>query len=251
MLELTTLEPDASATQKTALSARAEDDSQQRKDKHLTREEIRKQIREVGVIPSIRLESAETAVFAAENVAAGGIPIVEIAATIPGSDQVIRDLTRRFPKLIVGAEVVAGLDEARRQLDAGAMFLTGPAFDPGVTGYCVEEKIVVIPGALTPTEVLFAHRAGADFVKVFPCSFVGGDRYIRALQAPLPQVPLIAAGGVTQGTAASFISAGAAAIGVGEDLIPRQAVRIKDGPWIRELAARFLNFVRQARAAME
>jgi len=108
-------------------------DSQRRKDKHLTREEIRKQIREVGVIPSIRVESAEAAIFAAENVAAGGIPIVEIAATIPNSYQVIHDLTHRFPTLIVGAEVVAGLDEARRQLDAGAMFLTGPAFDLEVT----------------------------------------------------------------------------------------------------------------------
>jgi 2-dehydro-3-deoxyphosphogluconate aldolase/(4S)-4-hydroxy-2-oxoglutarate aldolase len=131
------------------------------------------------------------------------------------------------------------------------MFLTGPAFDPEVTGYCLEHQIVVMPGALTPSEVLFAHRAGADFVKVFPCSLVGGERYIRALKAPLPQVLLIAAGGVTQGTAAGFISAGAVAIGVGEDMIPRQAVRIKEGPWIRELASRFLNFVRQARAAME
>ena len=226
-------------------------DSQRRKDKHLTREEIRKQILEVGVIPSIRVESAEAAIFAAENVAAGGIPIVEIAATIPNSYQVIHDLTHRFPTLIVGAEVVAGLDEARRQLDAGAMFLTGPAFDLEVTGYCVEHQIVVLPGALTPTEVLLAHKAGADFVKVFPCLYIGGEKYIRALKAPLPHVPLVAAGGVTQGTAANFISAGAVAIGVGEDLIPRQAVRFKEGAWIRELASRFLNFVRQARAEME
>jgi 2-dehydro-3-deoxyphosphogluconate aldolase/(4S)-4-hydroxy-2-oxoglutarate aldolase len=217
----------------------------------LNREEIRKQIREFGLIPSIRVDSAESAIFAAENVAAGGIPLVEITATIPNSDQVIRDLTRRFPTLIVGAEVISGLDQARRELDAGAMFLTGPGFDPEVTGYCVEEEIVVIPGALTPTEVMHAYNAGADFVKVFPCSYVGGENYIRALKAPFPHVPLIAAGGVTQSTAPHFISAGAVALGVGEDLIPLQAVRIREGAWIRELAARFLNFVKQARAEME
>ncbi len=217
----------------------------------MTREDVRKQIRETGLIPSIRVDSAEAAIFAAENLAAGGIPIVEITTTIPNSDRVIRDLTKRFPTLIVGAEVVAGLDQARRELDAGAMFLTGPGFDPEVTQYCAEEEILVIPGALTPTEVMNAYKAGGDFVKVFPCSNVGGANYIRALKAPLPHVQLVAAGGVTQSTAPHYITAGAIAIGVGEDLIPRQAVRLREGAWIRELAARFLNFVKQARAEME
>ena len=98
---------------------------------HWTREQIRKQIRETGLIPSVRVDSAEAAIFASEQVAAGGIPIVEIAATIPNSDQVIRDLTDRFPKLIVGAEVISGLDEAHRKLDSGAMFLTGPGYSAG------------------------------------------------------------------------------------------------------------------------
>lgn len=217
----------------------------------MTREEIRNQIQAVGLIPSIRVESPEAAIFAAENVLAGGIPIVEIAATIPNSDQVIHDLAHRFPSLIVGAEAVAGVDEARRKLDAGARFLTGPGLDTEIVGFCVKQEVVVLPGALTPTEVLLAHKAGADFVKVFPCSHVGGEKYIRALKAPLPHVPLIAAGGVTQSTASNFISAGAAALGIGEDLIPRQAIRFKEGAWIRELASRFVNFVRQSRAAME
>jgi 2-dehydro-3-deoxyphosphogluconate aldolase/(4S)-4-hydroxy-2-oxoglutarate aldolase len=217
----------------------------------LNRDEIREQIRSVGLIPSIRVDSPEAAVFAAENVEAGGIPIVEIACTIPNAGKVIHDLTQRFPGLIVGAEVMAGLDEARRQLDAGAMFLTGPGFDPTVTAYCVEHGVVVIPGALTPTEIMAAHRVGADFVKVFPCADVGGARYIRALKAPLPHVSLVAAGGVTQSTAAQFITAGAVALGVGEDLIPRRAIRSSDGAWIRELASRFRSFVRTARAQME
>jgi 2-dehydro-3-deoxyphosphogluconate aldolase/(4S)-4-hydroxy-2-oxoglutarate aldolase len=217
----------------------------------LTREEIRKQIRDLGLIPSIRVDSAEAAIFAAESVAAGGIPIVEITTTIPNSDQVIRDLTQRFPSIIVGAEIIGGLEQARRKLDAGAMFLTGPGFDAEVTGYCVEQEVVVIPGALTPTEIMLAYKAGADFVKVFPCSHVGGANYIRALRAPLPHVPLVAAGGVTQSAAPLFISAGAVALGVGEDLIPRQAIRFREGAWIRELASRFLTFVRQARAEMK
>ncbi len=218
---------------------------------HWTREQIRKQIRETGLIPSVRVDSAEAAIFASEQVAAGGIPIVEIAATIPKSDQVIRNLTDRFPKLIVGAEVISGLDEAHRKLDSGAMFLTGPGYSQEITRYCVEHEIAVIAGALTPTEVMLAYEAGADFVKVFPCAEVGGHHYIRALKAPLPHVPLIAAGGVTQSSAPHYITAGAVAIGVGEDLIPRQAVRLREGAWIRELAARFLNFVRQARAEMK
>jgi 2-dehydro-3-deoxyphosphogluconate aldolase/(4S)-4-hydroxy-2-oxoglutarate aldolase len=97
---------------------------------------------------------------------------------------------------------------------------------------------------------MLAYAAGADFVKVFPCADVGGERYIRALKAPLPHVPLIAAGGVTQGTASQFILAGAVALGVGEDLIPRQAIRFREGAWIQELASRFINFVRKARAEM-
>jgi 2-dehydro-3-deoxyphosphogluconate aldolase/(4S)-4-hydroxy-2-oxoglutarate aldolase len=216
-----------------------------------TREQIRQQIRETGLIPSIRVDSADAAMFAAEHVAAGGIPIVEIASTIPNSDQVIQDLTRRFPRLIVGAEVISGLDQARRKIDAGAMFLTGPGYSEPITRYCAEHEIAVVAGALTPTEVMLAFEAGADFVKVFPCAEVDGYHYIRALKAPLPHVPLIAAGGVTQSTAAHFITAGAIALGVGEDLIPRRAIRDREGAWIRELASRFLNFVRQARAEMQ
>ena len=130
------------------------------------------------------------------------------------------------------------------------MFLTGPGFDLEITGYCVEHQIVVIPGALTPTEVMLAHKAGADFVKVFPCSHVGGEHYIRALKAPLPHVPLIAAGGVTQSPLRDSSPAGATALGRwrGPDSAPGGP---REGAWIRELASRFVNFVRQARAEME
>jgi 2-dehydro-3-deoxyphosphogluconate aldolase/(4S)-4-hydroxy-2-oxoglutarate aldolase len=217
-------------------------------DTHLTREEALKQIREIGVIPFIRVDSTESVMFAAENVLAGGIPVLELASTIPRASQVVRDLTRRFPKLVVGCEITGGLDEARRQLDAGAVFLTSPGLDVEVVEFCAKHGFGILPGALTPTEVMLAHKAGADLVKVFPCAHVGDEHYIRALKAPLPHIELIAAGGVTQSAAPRFISAGATALGVGEDLFPRQAIRFKEAAWIRELAWRFVNFVRQARA---
>jgi len=212
----------------------------------MSREDICKKIREVGVIPSVRVKSAELALFAVEFVAAGGIPIAEIAATIPGSTQVISDLRQRFPSVITGGEVLS-LPEAERQFAAGAQFLTAPAFQPEIALFCRQHDCVFIPGALTPTEILAAHQSGADFVKVFPVGQVGGERYIRALKAPLPQVALVAAGGVTQSAAQAYIHAGAAALGVGEDLIPRQALRFREGAWIRELALRFRKFVEQAR----
>jgi 2-dehydro-3-deoxyphosphogluconate aldolase/(4S)-4-hydroxy-2-oxoglutarate aldolase len=209
-------------------------------------EEIRKQIREIGLVASVRVASDDAAMFAAENVFAGGVSVVEITATIPNSDLVIRDLTARFSSLVVGAEVLNGVEEAHSSLDAGAKFLTAPGFDPEVAELCKEREVAFIPGALTPTEIMHANKAGADFVKIFPCARVGGESYLRALKAPLPNVQLIAAGGVTQGTAARLISAGATALGVGEDLIPPQAIRFREGAWIRELASRFLHFVRLA-----
>ncbi len=212
----------------------------------MKREEIRNKIREIGIIPSVRVKSAELALFAVEYIAAGGIPIAEIAATIPGCTQVIADLRQRFPQVITGAEVLS-LEDAERQFEAGAQFLTAPAFQPEIADFCRQHDCVFIPGALTPTEILAAHRSGADYVKVFPVGEVGGEKYIRALKAPLPQVALIAAGGVTQSAAQAYIHAGAAALGVGEDLIPRQALRFREGAWIRELALRFRKFVEQAR----
>lgn len=217
----------------------------------MNRDDIKKQIREVGLIASVRVATDEDAIFAAENVLAGGVPIIEIAATIPHQEKVIRELTAGSPSLIVGAEVLKGCNEASRCLDAGAVFVTGPGFDPEIAKFCDERSIALIPGALTPTEILYAHRMGADFVKVFPCAHVGSDSYLRALRGPLPHVPLIAAGGVTQRSAARLISAGAVALGVGEDLIPRQAIRYRESAWIRELASRFVHFVRQAREEMK
>jgi 2-dehydro-3-deoxyphosphogluconate aldolase / (4S)-4-hydroxy-2-oxoglutarate aldolase len=216
----------------------------------MKREEVRARIEEVGIIPAIRVSSAEDAEFVVEAVSSGGIPIVEITLTVPGAIDVIAALARNSPDVIVGAGTVWDTETARRCLDAGAQFLTSTGLDLAVVAFAVKEGIVVFPGALTPTEVMMAWKAGSDFVKIFPCSQVGGVSYIRALKRPFPQVPLIAAGGVNQLTAGDFILAGAAALGIGGDLIPPKAIELRQPHRIRELARRYLSMVTNARAQM-
>jgi 2-keto-3-deoxy-6-phosphogluconate aldolase len=128
-------------------------------------------------------------------------------------------------------------------LGAGAKFLTSDGLVLPVVEFSAKENVVVFPGAFTPTEIIAARNAGSDFVKVVPCDAAGGDTYIRSLRAALPDVPLIAAGGITQLTAFNVISAGATALGVGRDLIPAEAVRLRQAGRIQELARRFLSFV--------
>ena len=213
----------------------------------MNRKNIRTRIQEVGIIPSIRVSSAEDARFAAEILSDGGIPIAEIAMTTPGATQVISELAKSAPDMIVGAGSVNDAESARRCLGAGAKFLTTDGLIQEIIEYANMEDTVVFPGALTPTEVIAAWRAGSDFVKVVPCAAVGGEKYLRALKAPLSQIPLIAAGGVNQQTAAGYILAGAAALGIGEALIPWEAVALRQSGRIRELARRFLNSVESAR----
>jgi 2-dehydro-3-deoxyphosphogluconate aldolase/(4S)-4-hydroxy-2-oxoglutarate aldolase len=153
--------------------------------------------------------------------------------------------------MIVGAGTLMDTEMARKCVDAGANFLTSPGLDPTIIEFATKKDVAVLAGALTPTEVISAWRAGSDFVKVFPCAQVGGDTYIKALKAPLPQIPLIAAGGVNQQTAANFILAGATAIGVGAELIPTEAIERRQSERIRELAQRFVGFVKDARARLE
>jgi len=213
----------------------------------MNREEVRTCIEEIGIIPIVRVSSAEEARFAAEAVASGGIPIVEMAMTVPGATEVISQLVRMAPEMIVGAGSVLDTEMARLCVDAGAKFLTSEGFDRELVEFAVKEGLAVLPGALTPTEVITAWKASADFVKIFPCAQLGGDSYIRALKAALPQVPLVAAGGVNQLTAGNLILAGATALGVGRELIPPGAIQQRRAGWIQELARRFLELVKTAR----
>lgn len=213
----------------------------------MTRQQVRSLIQEIGVLPAVRVSSAEDALFAAETVHNAGIPLAEITMTIPGAIGVIATLAKKFPKMVVGAGTVLNIETARQCLDAGAKFLTSPGLVLKVVEFAHKRDVVVFPGALTPTEVIAAWDAGADFVKIFPCTQAGGAAYIRALRVPLPQVPLIASGGVNQQTAPGFIHAGAVAIGVGSELIPMEALMNRQESQIFELARRFLTMVQEAR----
>jgi 2-dehydro-3-deoxyphosphogluconate aldolase/(4S)-4-hydroxy-2-oxoglutarate aldolase len=217
----------------------------------MTKETIRARIEQIGIIPAIRLNSAADALFAIEAVADCGIPVAEVTLTIPGAVEVIAELSRKRPDLIVGAGTVLDLDSAQRCLDVGAKFLSSPGLDPQIVDFALQHDVVVFPGAVTPSEIIAAWRAGSDFVKVFPCSLFGGASYIKAMKSPFPNVPLIASGGVTQGNTTDFLHAGAAAVGIGRDLIPPEAVHRREQEWIRELAGRLLRIVQEARRRKE
>jgi len=169
--------------------------------------EVRTRIEEIGIVPAVRVSTPEHASFAVEAVNRAGIPIAEITMTVPGAIEVISRLAQSLPEMIVGAGTVLDTETAYRCLDAGARFLTTPGLVLEVVEFAVKKNVVVFPGALTPTEVITAWKAGADFVKIYPCAQLGGHTYLRALEVPLPQVSLIASGGVNQQSAANFIRA--------------------------------------------
>lgn len=214
----------------------------------MKRDEVCRRIREVGIVPAIRVTSTEDAFFVAETVIAGGIPIIEVTMTVPDATEIVTQLRARHPDAIIGAGTVLDISAANRCLDAGAMFVTSTGFDCSIVEVTRHAEVAAIPGALTPSEIMAAIRSGADMIKLFPCAQVGGAAYLRALHAPFPHVPFIASGGVHQQTATDFIEAGAAALGIGEDLIPREAVKSRRADWIQELAHRFLGMVQRARA---
>jgi len=215
----------------------------------MTKVEVHARIQEIGIIPSIHVSSIEDAQFAAKEISAAGIPILELATIEPGAIEIIADLVRTYPDLVVGAGELTDAQTAQRCLDAGANFLTGPAVDLGGPDFS-QQGPVIIPGALTPTEVLKAWKSGCDFVKVFPCAEVGGAHYIRALKGPYPYIPLIASGGVNQETAAEFIMAGATALGIGGALIPHESIRLRQSQRIHELGRRFVGIVKHARSLL-
>lgn len=213
----------------------------------MNKADVLRVIEEVAIIPAIRVSSAEDAHFAADTVAKAGIPIVEITMTVPEACKLMTHLMRHHPDIVVGAGTVLNTRMAGDCLDAGANFLTSPGFHQKIIDFAAQKGIAILPGALTPTEIITAWEAGADYVKVYPCAELGGDRYIKALKAALPEIPLVAAGGVNQHTASGYIQAGASAIGVGAELIPRDAIENRESERIQELAQRFLTAVKEAR----
>jgi 2-dehydro-3-deoxyphosphogluconate aldolase/(4S)-4-hydroxy-2-oxoglutarate aldolase len=192
----------------------------------MNKQKVRDRIAEVGVVPVVRASSSREALIAAEAVCQGGIPIVEITMTVPGAVEVIRELSKSSAsEVLIGAGTVLDPETARRCLDAGAQFLVSPGLNLPTVELAIREKVLIMAGALTPTEVITAWNAGSDFVKIFPCGQVGGAKYIKALKGPLPQIPLVPTGGVNLNTAAEFIEAGAAALGIGGELVQAEALK--------------------------
>ena len=214
----------------------------------MDKQRVRERIVEIGIVPVVRAASPREARMAADAVCEGGIPIVEITMTVPGAVDVIRELTKSGSSdVLVGAGTVLNAEAARRCLDAGAQFLVSPGLNLEVVKLAGAERKLMMAGALTPTEVITAWEAGSDFVKVFPCGQVGGAKYIKALKGPLPQVPLVPTGGVNLNTAGEFIEAGAAALGVGGELVQAEALKAGKPEIIVENARKFLAAVNQAR----
>jgi 2-dehydro-3-deoxyphosphogluconate aldolase/(4S)-4-hydroxy-2-oxoglutarate aldolase len=214
----------------------------------MNKSEVLKQIKDTGVIPVVRARTADEAMRAIDAIREGGISVLEITMTVPNAFSVIEQVTTRFGSdALVGAGTVLDAETAKACIGNGAEFIVSPSLNLETIAFCREHDVVVMPGTLTPTEVVQAWNAGADFVKVFPAGAVGGPSYIKALKAPLPHIELVPTGGVSLKTAADFIKAGAAALGVGTDLVDIKAIREGQAGIITERAKQFVEIVRQAR----
>jgi 2-dehydro-3-deoxyphosphogluconate aldolase/(4S)-4-hydroxy-2-oxoglutarate aldolase len=214
----------------------------------MQKSEVLAQIRAIGIVPILRLSSARDAQAMAEALHSAHIDAIEIPLDVPDAVSVISNLVQRFDdKVLVGAGAVLDVEAANTVIAAGASFVTSPAFNAEVVKYCNETDLAVFPGALTPTEVVSAWKTGADMVRVFPCSALGGPNYLKALKAPLPQIDLFPSGGVTLQNAAAFIEAGACVLGVGRDLVDLVSLREGRADRIAERARLFMELVRDAR----
>ena len=210
---------------------------------------IIKHIEDLGLVPVVRASSAHEAMQAVDAIKAGGVNVLEITMTVPGAVKVIEEVVKRFgSEVLVGAGTVLDPATATECLNAGAQFIVSPALNLDTIALCKRKGVPVMPGALTPTEVVTASNAGADLVKVFPCGAVGGANYVKNLKAPLPNIKLIPTGGVSLKTAGDFIKAGASALGVGTDLVDVKAIRAGDAQIVTDRAKQFLDIIREARA---
>lgn len=215
----------------------------------MTRGEVRGRIDEIGIVPVVRVSSPADARFAALAMKKGGIPILEVAMNAPGALAALREVAADS-SLVAGAGMVPNAAVARSCVDAGARFLATAGLDPDIVEIAIGNDLAMIPGVLTPTEAMTAWKLDPDFLKIYPCSPVGGAAYLRSLKAAFPHIEMMAAGGVTQRTATDFISAGAGALSLGGELLPAEAIALRDENRILELARRFLASVRQARKAL-
>lgn len=207
--------------------------------------DVLRRIKEVGLLPVLRASSADEALALAWAIEAGGISAIEVTMTVPGAIDVIETLAREAgDRILIGAGTVLDPETARACMLAGASFIVSPALNLKTIEICHRYSVAIIPGALTPTEVVTAWEAGADVVKVFPCSAMGGAKYLKALKAPFPQIELIPTGGVSLSTAAEFLAAGAFALGVGADLVDAKAIAAGTPEIITHNARKYVEIVR-------
>jgi 2-dehydro-3-deoxyphosphogluconate aldolase / (4S)-4-hydroxy-2-oxoglutarate aldolase len=216
----------------------------------MTKAEVLGRIREVGLLPVLRASSVEEALALAAAIEAGGVTVLEVTMTVPGAVEVIRRLVAEAgDRLLIGAGTVLDAEKARECMDAGAQFIVSPALNVNTIECCNRAGVAVFPGALTPTEILTAWQAGADVVKVFPASAVGGAKYLKAIKAPLPQIELVPTGGVSLATAHEFLEAGAFALGVGGELVDAGAIRAGRPEVVTENARKYVEIVRKQRVS--
>lgn len=214
------------------------------------KEKALKLIHDVGLIPIVRTSATDDAVRAVEAIIASGIGIVEITMTVPNALRVVEQVTKRFgDEVLVGSGTILDAENCASAIAAGTDFIVTPTFDPHVIETAQKHNKPCLSGALTPTEVLATWRAGADLVKVFPCGPAGGPKYIKALKGPFPQIELIPTGGINLDNAAEFIRAGATAVAVGGELVDLKALRAGNLDAITATAKKFMEAVRQGRAA--
>ncbi len=205
-------------------------------------------IERIGLIPVLRARDAAQAHAVVKAMIAGGVSIVEVTMTVPGAVDLLKDLKREYgASLLLGSGTVTTAAQAEATIEAGAEFVVSPSLHPEVIAQTKTMKKLSIPGALTPTEVITAWNAGADYVKVFPCSAVGGAAYLKSLLAPFPHLRLIPTGGVTLQTAESFLRVGARALGVGSDLVNLAAIDAGTPQIITETARAYLKVIAQVR----
>ncbi len=204
-------------------------------------------IERVGLIPVLRAKSEKQAHAVVEAMIAGGVTVVEVTMTVPGAVDLLKVLKREHPSILLGSGTVTTAEEAEATIEAGAEFVVSPSLHPEVIAATKAAKKLSVPGALTPTEVITAYRAGADYVKIFPCSAMGGAPYLKSLLAPFPFLKLIPTGGVTLDTAGSFLKAGARALGVGGDLVHLAAVDEGRPEVITAAARAYLRVIERTR----
>jgi len=216
----------------------------------LDKSAVLKSLRTLGLVPVLRAESEAQALALASAIAAGGVTTLEVTMTVPGAIRVMRTLAEQRPDILIGAGTVLDAETARMCILEGAQYIVSPALNLKTIEMCHRYGVAILPGALTPTEIVTAWEAGADVIKIFPASALGGAKYLKSVKAPLPHVEMIPTGGCSIATAREFLEAGAFALGVGADLVDPKAIAEGHPETITENASKYLAIVRAYRESL-